>query len=305
MHYGYIDLQVNGYLGVEFSNRVLTLDDVRTAVTKLVATGTSQFCPTVITSAWSTYEQVLPVLAQAMQDKELRPHLLGIHLEGPFISPHDGARGAHTRAHVRAPSCDEFDRLYDFAEGHVALLTLAPEEHGGIKLIEHATARGVTVCLGHTQADIETVRAAIAAGAKASTHLGNAFPKGVHARDNAVWYQLAADELYGTFITDGHHLNPALIKVALRAKGVERFIVVSDASPVAGLPPGKYDTLGIHVVIEDDGRLWSPDTGTLAGSSATMSECMAHLRSLGLLTEDELRQVGRENALTLLGSRSD
>ena len=297
----YIDLQVNGYHGVDFSHRNLTRDDVRGATLSLVEAGTHRFCPTVITSAWSTYEHVLPVLAEAMRDKELAPHLLGIHLEGPFISPCDGARGAHTRAYVLAPSRDEFDRLYDFAEGNVALLTLAPEEHGAIDLVAHATARGVTVCIGHTQADADAIRAAIDAGARASTHLGNAFPRDVHPRDNAVWYQLAADELYGTFITDGHHMNPALIKVALRAKGVDRFIVVSDASPVAGLPPGEYDTLGIHVVIEDDGKLWSPDTGTLAGSSATMAQCMAHLQSLELLTDEELVRVGHDNPLQLLG----
>ncbi|HUV14788.1 MAG TPA: hypothetical protein VMY18_14175, partial [Acidobacteriota bacterium] len=103
---GFIDLQVNGYLGVDFSEPGLTLDEVRMVTHALVERGTIAYCPTVITSSPDTYEQNLPVLAQAMEESDLRPHLLGIHLEGPFISPEDGARGAHPRRFTRAPDID-------------------------------------------------------------------------------------------------------------------------------------------------------------------------------------------------------
>jgi N-acetylglucosamine-6-phosphate deacetylase len=140
------------------------------------------------------------------------------------------------------------------------------------------------------------------AGARLSTHLGNAYPAQCHPRDNAVWWQLACDRLSASFITDGHHLPVPFIITALRAKGVDRFIVVSDAAPITGLPPGDYETMGVPARLEPSGRVsLRGSRDTLAGSGSTMRACMAHLASLGLLTPAELRRVSVENPLQLLG----
>ena len=303
---GFVDLQVNGYAGVDFSSPALTRADVEQVARALYRRGTLAFCPTVVTSPIEAYRQALPVLAEAMRrearpEDERRSRVCGIHLEGPFISPEEGAVGAHPRQHVVAPSQAMFDELYELAGGQVALLTLAPERPGALELIRHARAMGVTVSIGHTLAGAGDVKAAVEAGASLSTHLGNGCPTYIHRHHNPLWPQLAAAGLSAMLITDGHHLPPELIAVALAAKGPGRAIVTSDASPAAGLPPGEYTFFGTHALLEPSGRLRNLDSDTLAGSSATLFDCMNHLAGLGLLDEAALWQVGRDNPLKVLG----
>ena len=143
---------------------------------------------------------------------------------------------------------------------------------------------------------------AVDAGARCATHVGNGIPNAIDRHHNPLWWQLACDDLMCTFITDGHHLPADFIKTALRTKGVERFVAVSDASPLAALPPGEYQYLGKRMQIELTGRIFCPESGGLGGSHSTMLECMNHLASLGLLSEDELWQVGYSNPLSLLGT---
>jgi N-acetylglucosamine-6-phosphate deacetylase len=240
-----------------------------------------------------------------MRDPELSPHLLGVHLEGPFISPEPGAVGAHQPQYVRLPSVEDLDRLCEWAEGSISLLTLAPERPGAPRLIEAARERGIVVSLGHHLADDLALETAVNAGAAASTHLGNGLPNEIHRHKNPLWWQLACDSLYGTFITDGHHLPPSMIKVALRAKTADRFIVISDASPLAGMPPGGYESFGKRVMVEPSGRISCEESRSLAGSHSTMFECMNYLASLNLLSEADLWKVGFANPLKLLGRSVD
>jgi N-acetylglucosamine-6-phosphate deacetylase len=303
---GFIDLQVNGYGGVDFSSPALTLAAVAETTRTLYQRGTLAFCPTVITSPIPVYRQVLPLLAEAMQAHspaaaDGRSRLCGIHLEGPFISPAEGAVGAHPRQHVRAPSLALFDELYALAGGQIALLTLAPELPGAPDLIRHACAYGVKVSIGHTLADADAIRAAVDAGATLSTHLGNGCPNYIHRHHNPLWAQLAAMGLSAMLITDGHHLPPELIAVALAAKSPGRVLVTSDSSPAAGCPPGEYTFFGTRALLEPSGRLRNLESDTLAGSSATLLDCMNHLAGLGLLDEAGLWQVGRDNPLKVLG----
>jgi len=298
----YADLQVNGYAGVDFSAPELTETAVRRAAQTLAARGTTAFCPTIITAPTAVYEHNLPVLAAACESGDLAAQLLGIHLEGPFLSPQPGARGCHRVAWMQLPTPALLEHWQTLARGHIKLLTLAPELPGACATIRRACALGIVVSLGHTNANEQQILSAVAAGARCATHLGNAFPREAHPRDNAMWWLLGCDALTAMCITDGHHLHAAFIKTVLRTKGVDKFIVVSDAAPVAGLPPGAYDCLGIRVVLEASGRLSSPDTGTLAGSAATLAECARHLASLELLTAAQLRQVTSTNALNLLGA---
>jgi len=298
---GFVDLQINGWQGIDFSKPGLTLDAVRAAARALVAEGTIAFCPTVITGSEAMYRNNLAVLAEAMEDRELSRHLLGIHLEGPFISPALGARGTHPTAHIVPPSYETFRRLQEMARGHVVLLTVAPDQPGAVELIEKVSAEHVVVSMGHHHAESRQLERAVAAGARCCTHLGNGLPMQIHRHQNPLWWQLAARRLWGLFITDGHHLPNEFIAVALHLKTAYRFIVTSDAAPIAGLPPGTYRAFGTEVVIEPSGRIVNEASQSLAGSSASMLTCMNHLASLGLLSEEELWQIGVDNPLHLLG----
>lgn len=296
---GWVDVQVNGYAGVDFSAAGLTVEDVRRATEALVGRGTAAFCPTVVTCAPDVYEQNLPVLAAAMQAPDLQPHLLGIHLEGPFLGLE--ARGAHRACWLQRPDVAQFDCWMELAEGRIRLLTLAPELEGAEALIRHVTGRGVTVLLGHHLSDDASIDRAVRAGARGCTHLGNGIPNVLPRHPNPIWTQLADDRLMGLFITDGHHLPAEFVKVALRAKGLERWIVTSDAAPIAGLPPGEYECMGTRVISEPGGRISVKDGASLAGSSASMADCMSWLRSWSGLSEGDLQRIGRLNPLCLLG----
>jgi len=303
IRHGFIDIQQNGYIGVHFSSMDLTLDKVRKVTRYLVKAGTTAYCPTVVTGPMDMFRRNLPILAAAMRDKELKPHLLGIHMEGPFISPVEGARGAHPPEYIIKPDVDTFKRFQEWAEGNVVLLTLAPEVEGAMALIRYASENGTVVSFGHHLADDDIMKEAVQAGARLCTHLGNGMPNMINRHQNPLWWQLACDDLDGIFITDGHHLPADFIKVALRAKTIKRFIVVSDATEVGGLKPGIYHFQYHEVVLAPNGRIGFKDTPYLAGSSATMLECMNFLASLNLLSEADLWKVGYDNPLRLLGRR--
>ncbi len=297
---GFLDLQFNGWMGTDFTAPGLTLDNVRQITREQVARGTIAYCPTVITGDPDVYRENLAILAKATDDPDIGPHLLGIHLEGPFISPEPGARGAHNTKFIRPPSCDDFDRYQEWADGNIRILTVAPEVEGMVRLIRHAVARGVLVSLGHHLADDEALQRAMDAGARCGTHIGNGIPNQIDRHHNPLWWQLACDDLSGFFITDGQHLPAPLVKVMLRAKQMERFLVISDASPLAGLPPGRHTTFGLDVTISESGRIYSTQTESLVGSHSTMIECMNYLASLDLLDENGLWTVGCRNQMKLL-----
>ncbi len=296
---GWIDIQVNGYAGVDFSAPGLTVAQIRLATQALVRRGTVAYCPTFITSSLERYEENLPVLAAAMEEPDLKLHLLGIHLEGPFLSL-DG-RGAHPASLLREPDTKLLDQWLKLANGQLALLTVAPELAGAEALIRHATSRGIVVLLGHHVADGVSIAQAVRAGARGCTHLGNGIPNILPRHPNPIWSQLADDRLVGLLITDGHHLPVEFVKVALRVKGVDRLIVTSDVAPVAGLPPGRYTWMGSELVSEPSGRIGVANSASLAGSSATMEDCISWLRLQLQLNEDDLRKLGRDNPLAFLG----
>lgn len=301
---GFVDLQNNGRMRIDFTEPDLTAEMIRTITLDLAARGTIAYCPTIFTGRIDVYKKNLGLIANLMKDQEVGGHILGIHMEGPFISPEPGAVGAHQKNLVLDPSPDLFNQFQEWAEGNIKILTVAPELPGCETLIRHCAENGVVVSLGHHLAGDEEMERAVKAGAKLCTHLGNGIPNEIHRHNNPLWWQLACDDVSGMFITDGHHLPADFIKVALRAKTVDRFIVTSDASSLSGMPPGQYTfPRGLEVVIEETGRISSPSTGGLAGSHSTMIECMNHLAALNLLTEDELWQVGLENPLRVLGQK--
>lgn len=296
-----IDLQVNGYKGINFSDMDLTRDDFVRACRGMLEAGTTAFLPTMITSPVEVYEHNLPIMAAVLESVEFRGRLLGIHIEGPFISSVEGARGAHHAEWTAKPDLAYLDKMIAWAQGKVRLLTISAELEGAETLARHATSRGITVSLGHQMATDEDLHKLAQAGATSLTHLGNGVPAMLDRHENPIWAGLANDDLLAMIITDGHHLPASVVKTIIRTKGVNRCVVVSDASSLAGLGPGTYEVLGDKVVIEETGRLFDPDTGYLAGSSSTMLECMNHLASLNVVGVDELLTMGFDSPLKLIG----
>ena len=295
---GFIDLQVNGYLGHDFG--VDHPDGWHIACDGVLASGTAAFLPTVITAPISNYQNILPKLAACIQQKTYHKRIPGLHLEGPFLSAQAGAIGAHNPDFCQEADPAVLDQLQNWADGQIRLLTIAANIPGAAALCQHAVKMGIVVANGHSLATEDELKAFADAGGTALTHLGNALPNELNRFCNPLWAGLTNDQLSAMFISDGHHVSPALQKIILRCKGIQKSIVVSDASPIAGLAPGPYETLGNKVILEANGKLHNPDKHCLVGSSAMMIDCMNQLAALDILSYDELLDLGIYNALELL-----
>ena len=302
---GLVDLQVNGYKGVHFSDINLTRDDFILACRGVFEAGTAAFLPTMITSSKQVYEHNLPIMAAVLQEAEFRGRLLGFHIEGPFISAQKGTRGAHDAQWISKPDVDYLKAIIHWADDQVKLLTIAAEPDGAEKLARYAVDRGIAVSLGHQMAGEQDLCRLVRAGAVSLTHLGNGVPAMLPRHENPIWAGLGNDDLVAMIITDGHHLPASILKTIIRTKGPERCVVVSDAVSLAGLQAGQYELLGHQVVLEEAGRLNDLTTGYLAGSSAMMLQCMNHLASLDLAGTDELLAMGFDNPLALIGLGPD
>jgi N-acetylglucosamine-6-phosphate deacetylase len=296
------DLQVNGFIGVDFSSPTLTEESFREACHALIQRGTTVFLPTMITSPESLYGRNLSLMRKVLeQDEALARHVPGFHLEGPFISPASGAVGAHNPAAVSTPDCALFDRLINYAGGRIKLLTMAAELPGADTLVQHAIAKGVAISCGHHLATATDLSRMVEAGAVALTHLGNGVPNLLHRHNNPILAGLGETRMKIMFIPDGHHLPTDFLRMLASLIPVSRLIATSDASPAAGLPPGRYNVLGNDVVLEPNGRLHNPDKNCLVGSSATLSECVEVLRGLHCFTEAQLETITWENPMNLIG----
>ncbi len=253
---GFIDIQVNGQRGQEFSSPTLTPEQVATIVRDHYAFGVTGICPTLTTQGLATLEHGVRAIAAACeQSPDVGRRVVGIHLEGPFITSEDGPRGAHPAEHCRRPDWDAFCRLQEAASGRVKLLTMSVEFDESAEFIARVVASGVVVAIGHTAADSAHIRAAVDAGARLSTHLGNGAHRQLRRHPNYIWDQLAEDRLMASLIVDGHHLPPEVVKCFVRGKTPARCILVSDLSGLAGLPVGRYQSSGCELEILPDGRL--------------------------------------------------
>src|SRR5579884_1149191 len=290
------DLQINGCDGISFNSPHLREEDIRCVVAVCHRHGIAAFYPTLITHSREALLHSFATIHRACTaDADLARAVPGLHLEGPYISAEEGPRGAHPPGHVRPPDWDEFRRFQDAAGGRIRLVTLAPELDGALPFIEKLTASGVVVALGHTAAPSACIRAAIAAGARLSTHLGNGSHALLPRHDNYVWEQLAADELWASVISDGHHLPSAVLRCILRVKTPARTILTCDASSLAGLPPGRYREWDQELDVLPSGRIVVPGTTFLAGSGVFTDACIGHLLSLG--------EVSLADALDMAGAR--
>ena len=267
-----IDIQVNGFAGFDLNTVTVTSEDVCTMVRALWRVGTGFLCPTVVTGSFDGICNSFRAIIEACKTDALVAHsVLGIHLEGPYISAEDGPRGAHPLEHIRDPDWDEFQRWQDIAEGQISIVTLAPEKKNAIPFIEKLVANGVVAALGHTNASAGDIRAAIDAGAKLSTHLGNGAHALIRRHPNYIWEQLGADELWASLIVDGHHLPPSVAKSMMRAKTLDRCILVSDAVALAGMEPGIYAFAGKSVELTAERCVRLVGTEYLAGSAIELA----------------------------------
>lgn len=291
---GLVDLQVNGLGGIDFNSQDLTPERVSEAVRLLLAQGVTTVFPTVITNDGAAIEALLRTIAAACEADPLAAACIGgIHLEGPFLSPLDGARGAHDAQFVRAPDEAAFQRWQEASGGRIRIVTLSPEWGEAAAFIAARKAEGVIASIGHTAASPEQIRNAVAAGASMSTHLGNGAQLMLPRHPNYIWEQLAADELTAFVIPDGFHLSDSVLKVFLRAKA-GRIAFVSDAVYLCGLEPGSYKThIGGEVVLTPEGRLHTAaNPNILAGSAQMLIDGIARVAARGLLPFAEAWALG-------------
>jgi N-acetylglucosamine-6-phosphate deacetylase len=263
---GLFDIQVNGYAGVDYGYDELSGEDVERTVYALAASGTTHHHATIITNPPEVIEERLKIFRRAAEDPVVGEALAGVHLEGPFISPEDGPRGAHDPRFVQPPDFGLFTQWYETSGGMIRMITVAPEVEGAIEFIEKVSALGVVCAIGHTAADGQTISRAVDAGARLSTHLGNGSHASLPRLDNYIWEQAAEDRLWASLICDGYHLTPAAVKVIARAKGLERLILIGDSTSLTGKPPGVYQWGDTKTEIADDGHITLSGTPYLAGA---------------------------------------
>ncbi|EJN15184.1 N-acetylglucosamine-6-phosphate deacetylase [Bradyrhizobium sp. YR681] len=288
---GLFDLQLNGFAGYDLNARPdpRTVRDLAGAVHN---SGVSRFAPTLITASHDAIADALRAIVQARDSDPFLKHAMPfVHLEGPHIAPEDGPRGAHPAQHVRPPSLDEFDAWQAACGNLIGLVTLSPHWPETEAYVRGLRARSVRVALGHTSATSAQISAAAAAGATLSTHLGNGIAATLPRHPNPIWSQLAEDRLWASFIADGHHLPPEAFRAMLRAKGLERSILVSDAAALAGCAPGLYDApIGGKVELKANGRLEVVGTSFLAGAAVDLLFGIATARRMaGLSLAESLR----------------
>ncbi|MFY9645670.1 MAG: amidohydrolase family protein [Terriglobales bacterium] len=312
---GFVDLQVNGRAGFDLNAEQISTGTVIGLTDAMLAKGVTCFAPTIITAPEEGICSRLRVIAEARRiHSKVAACVPFVHVEGPHISPLDGYRGAHPGDAVRPPSIAEFERWQSASGGIVGMVTLSPHFGESVEYIAALVKRGVHIAIGHTHASPVQIRRAVDAGASLSTHLGNGIAPEIPRHRNPIWSQLADDRLTATFIADGHHLPQDVLQVMLRAKGIGRSVLVSDSVALAGMPAGTYTTpVGGRVELRPDGRLCVFGSELLAGSTASLAQCIGHLvrmtklplsDAIAMVTANPGRYAGGSGRLTA-GSRAD
>jgi N-acetylglucosamine-6-phosphate deacetylase len=276
---GFVDVQVNGFAGVDYNSGATSAEEIVRSADVIRSTGVTRFFPTVITGPAGDMVAALQNLGW-VKDRSIA----GFHVEGPHLSPEEGPRGAHPLASIRPPDADEYRSWQQATDGRIRIVTVSPHWDGVAAYIETLVRDGVTVSIGHTHASAEQIRDAVSAGATMSTHLGNAAHAFIRKQPNYIWDQLADDRLTASFICDGIHVGSAFLKTAIRAKQVERTVLVTDASSPAGAAPGRYHLGKQAVDLTEDGRVVLAGSDRLAGSALTMIGAVRNVMRMAGLT---------------------
>lgn len=301
---GLVDLQVNGFAGIDFNAVDLSAAAFEKVLHELLACGVTRFLPTLITAHEDDLIRRLDALDRAVADSPLGQQMvMGYHVEGPFLSPQDGYCGCHPADAMKGATAETVERLLRGRYKPIRILTMAPEVPGVIDIIPLLRSRGITCAIGHTAADPDTIRRAAAAGATMSTHLGNGVPHQLSKSENPLLSQIGEDRLFAGFIADGIHIPPATLRTWLRAKGVARAFLVTDAASAAGpnTPEGIYAMGAASIERTADGTVRMPGSRYLAGSSAWMDQLVRNVMQWFGFGWDPVLRLCRANPLHAIG----
>ncbi len=298
---GFIDLQVNGFAGVDYNDPASSHEAIAQSIQKMYSTGVTRFLATIITGSEERITGAIKNLVAAKKKFSAArlpegEALAGLHIEGPHLSPADGPRGAHPLEHIRPPSVAEFQRWQDVADGNIKLITISPEWPEAPSYIEAIVRQGVVASIGHTSANGDQIKAAVDAGATMSTHLGNAAHATLHKTQNYIWDQLADERLTACFIVDGIHIPRVFVHSAMRAKGFERSVLVTDAVMPAMCEPGPYKLGQVEVELLPNGSVVMRGGDRLAGSAVRMNWAVANTVKLANVSLHQAVTMATTNA---------
>ncbi len=298
---GLVDIQVNGFAGVDFNDPEITPEALDHALEAMLATGVATCLPTIITAHRNELEVRFAALDKAVSQSRLGPLMCpGYHLEGPFLNPADGFSGCHPANAMTAADPALVTTLQEIIERPILLVTVAPEIHGGIEFIKAMRASNRLVSIGHSSADNHVVATAADAGAGLSTHLGNGLPQILPKLDNPLFAQLAEDRLLATFIADGIHMPAHALKSLIRAKGFERSALVTDAVAAAAAPAGTYPFAGMKVDRAQDGTVSQSNATGLAGSALCLDDAVRNLVRWNIASFEQAVEMASTRLLQVL-----
>lgn len=301
---GFFDNQVNGFAGVSFSfgGSNLDVEGIEKATSELWKNGVTSYLPTLTTNSQEVLMKNFTIFARTLESDKLYGSIPGFHLEGPYINPEDGYRGAHPKQFVRLPDWDEFMELYKASGENILQITLAPEMEGAQDFIKKCKELGIVVAVGHHNANKEQLDLAVENGVRTSTHLGNGCANMINRHRNPLWPQLANDELMISIICDGFHLLPEEIKVFYKVKGVDKTIITSDVTHFAGLEPGEYKgKTGEIIELTKEGMLRYPAQNVLYGSASPIAKGVGHIMKVTGCSLADAVKMASENPAKLYG----
>lgn len=293
---GFWDLQLNGMAGIDFLSA--SAEGIKIALRHCLKFGATTVFPTVITESPKRMLETIEAIA-AVEDSNDQARIGGIHIEGPMISA-GGGKGCHPGIYIRPLAWEEFQAWQEAAQGRVRIITLAPEVEGALELIPRLVGHGVMVAIGHTDASKEVILEAVKRGAKLATHLWNACKKELSRDLEHVGAMLAADELFASFIADGHHIHPDTLKVSFRAKGKEKSILVTDAMSGAGASDGRYFLGDLEIEVVNGVARDPNNLAQLAGSTLTINQAVERAVKFGQITLAEAIRMATVNPASLL-----
>jgi len=298
----YLDLQVNGYHGIDFNGDLLDAESLHSVCQRLEADGVAGILATIITDTMARMTTRLARLASLREADSLAQRMIrGIHIEGPFISAFPGYVGAHPKSAAQPASTDGMQRLLDAAGGLTRIVTLAPECDPRLAVTRRLAQQGICVAAGHCNPSLAQLDAALDAGLSMFTHLGNGCPLEMDRHENIIQRVLSrAHRLTISFIADGVHIPWYALGNYLAVTGLERAVVVTDAISAAGLGPGRYTLGGQELVVDAEGGTWSADRSHLMGSSTTMPQIEANLRQQLGFTDQQITTLTSENPQRIL-----
>ncbi|MCK5155822.1 MAG: hypothetical protein KAQ69_05255 [Spirochaetales bacterium] len=274
---GFMDIQINGYNKKDYSSD-LNSTQITELIHDIAKSGTTRHFPTIISNPEFRILSSIRNIIKARKSSPLVEYALsGIHIEGPFISLEEGARGAHNPKYIRQADFAEFLRWQEAAEGIIRIVTVSPENEESLAFIRKITGTGVIAAIGHTNVSAEMIEKAVEAGARLSTHLGNGCQAFIPRLKNFIWRQLSDDRLAASIIADGFHLPPYVLQCFSRCKGTENTILTSDVAALAGSKPGLYKWGDMDIEIFEDGHMGLHNTANLAGAACLLDTCISYL----------------------------